>query len=826
VAGLERTVVELPLDKGLDTKFDSKQEEPGFLRAAQNLVYETIKKLRKRNGYDEIALLTPSNAAIEDALDLAKYKNQLLLLTDSRLYAYSETLQRFIDKGMLCSISTTTESILKNAQSQSAVDSLHVEGFDVFVWQEGTQVRYSVRDSTSKSFVLANGLIATGERPVLAQIDNTIFVIYGDSNTLKFKSFSILDPGTLSSATTASSLRDTSNGLIDAQSAGSKIVVAFNANNAGDNLGIFSIDGDSTISSILFITSETASHALDITCDSLSRIIVTYSDGTEIRYVIYPLNLTTSILAPTLIEKVAGAAPSGTWNITADITIQSATNGVGRNGDTITLQVLAAAANPTNTVLVAVTGTIDAVTITVTPNDGTNNSATPVNLTTAELVQGLNTGTVTGKTITLTDASNLLDDLTFSGGDSTNLADAGEGDGVVATLAGGTTLPVTTCCSVETGVGTYRVYYEVESASVADNYVKQANVTIAGSVTGIEVFNRSVGLGARAFSYYDVIYIPVVHGSELQSTYFLLDEDGNLVTKWANQTAGGVVDYGVLQETSQIEDDEFLIAYLFNNRLQDDNGVFFSTTGVGAVTLDFDPSSPYSRAEMAEGLHICAGLLRLYDGSSLSEHGFTVFPETLSLASSSTSGGALSDGSYGYKAVYRWTDNTGRDHRSAPTLNNLTVTLTGGGATQKPTIRIPTLRLTDKTDVVLELYRTEAGGTTYYKVTDDLSPTENDETVDYVDFADTVSDANLINNEILYTTGGVLENLPAPAASQIAAYNGDRLAVIGENGFRVFFSKSIEENGPVEFTDSIYRDIDPTGGPISTIKGMNQKLVV
>ncbi|HET9432863.1 MAG TPA: hypothetical protein VFO37_03860, partial [Chitinophagaceae bacterium] len=287
------------------------------------MVYETIKKLRKRNGYDQIELLTPTNVEIENAIDLAKYKQQLLLLTENRLYAYSDTLQRFIDKGMLCAISTTAESIFKNAKSQTAVDSLTVEGFEVFVWQESTQVRYSVRDAASKSFILSNGLVATGERPVLAQIDNTIFVLYGDSNTLKFKSFSILDPGTLSSATTASSLRDTTNGLIDAQSAEGKIVVAFNANNAGDNLGIFTVNSSSTVSSVLFVTSESASQALDVTCDSLSRIIITFSDGVELKYVIYPLNLNTSILSPTVIEQVAGAAPSGTWNITADITVTS-----------------------------------------------------------------------------------------------------------------------------------------------------------------------------------------------------------------------------------------------------------------------------------------------------------------------------------------------------------------------------------------------------------------------------------------------------------------------------------------------------------------------
>lgn len=132
-----------------------------------------------------------------------------------------------------------------------------------------------------------------------------------------------------------------------------------------------------------------------------------------------------------------GVKATAVLNLTADITLTAASPSVARNTSTFTIQVLAAAANPTNTVLVAFTGTSAAITCTVTPNDGTNNSATPVDLTTAELVELVNTGAVVGKSITLTDASSLRALQTAAGGDATALADAGEGDGVSAAFAGG-----------------------------------------------------------------------------------------------------------------------------------------------------------------------------------------------------------------------------------------------------------------------------------------------------------------------------------------------------------------------------------------------------
>ncbi len=130
-------------------------------------------------------------------------------------------------------------------------------------------------------------------------------------------------------------------------------------------------------------------------------------------------------------------AATATLDLTTDIILTSVAVGEARNTETFTLQVLAAAANPTDTILADFTGTAAAIICTITPNDGSNNGATPVDLTTAELAELINTGAVAGKTVTITDASTLRALQTATGGDATVLADAGEGDGEVATFAGG-----------------------------------------------------------------------------------------------------------------------------------------------------------------------------------------------------------------------------------------------------------------------------------------------------------------------------------------------------------------------------------------------------
>lgn len=130
-------------------------------------------------------------------------------------------------------------------------------------------------------------------------------------------------------------------------------------------------------------------------------------------------------------------AATGTLNITADIILTSVKKGAKRNTKTFTLQVLPPAANPTNTILFAFTGSEDAIVCTVTPNDGTNNGAVPVTVTSANLVSLINTGLIGGKNPTITDTLSLRALQTATGGDTTPLADGGEGDGVVATFSGG-----------------------------------------------------------------------------------------------------------------------------------------------------------------------------------------------------------------------------------------------------------------------------------------------------------------------------------------------------------------------------------------------------
>ena len=168
---------------------------------------------------------------------------------------------------------------------------------------------------------------------------------------------------------------------------------------------------------------------------------------------------------------------------TAPIVLTSVASGSARNTKTFKLVVAAAAANPSDTVLVAFTGTAAAIICTVTPNDGTNNTATPVTVTSANLVELINTGLITGKTPTITDTLSLRALQTATGGNTAVLAAGGEGDNKTGTFSGGQDQSFTDISKygfisiVEVSPGTYRI-------NLIDQYsaVKMFSASIVSAV--------------------------------------------------------------------------------------------------------------------------------------------------------------------------------------------------------------------------------------------------------------------------------------------------------------------------------------------------------
>jgi len=365
---------------------------------------------------------------------------------------------------------------------------------------------------------------------------------------------------------------------------------------------------------------------------------------------------------------------------------------------------------------------------------------------------------------------------------------------------------------------TARVFYQITAAATYNHLVKTNTITTAAAIGTAADFLRSVGLASKAFKYSGVGYVNVVHDSTLQATYFTVSEQNNVVAKINPSVGGTVITGNNLTLVPAVDSTTFLFPNQIKTQLVSDTGTIYSLTGITGSTINFSSENKFQNVELGQ-LIIAGGVPSSYDGALITEHGFHIYPENVSCVTMTTTG-FLAPGTYQYTVCYEWTDNLGELHRSAPSIP-VTQVVPAGTSTNKNTLTIPTLRITQKQNVRIVVYRTEANGTQFYQVSSVASPTFNSTTTDTVTFADTLADASIIGNTLLYTTGGVLENIAPPAASFVVAYK-NRIILSGlEDPLEFWYSKTRGKNSPVEFSDFLVGRVNSDGGPITGLGVMD-----
>ncbi len=247
-------------------------------------------------------------------------------------------------------------------------------------------------------------------------------------------------------------------------------------------------------------------------------------------------------------------------------------------------------------------------------------------------------------------------------------------------------------------------------------------------------------------------------------------------------------------------------------------------TGIKMLSFAFDARLNASLVD--NGMVFSGGEPLFYTGSavatgsavydSIEELGFHVYP---TISASAVASGLLSTGTYQVIGVYEWTDASGKKHRSIPSPA-VSVSVTSG---QKLSVTFPTLRLTAKANVRLNIYYTVANGSIFYR---DSTITLNDKTVDSVTITSAESDATLVDNEILYTQSGELERYPCPAHRYSWSHQ-DRLFVAGlEDPYEVRFSTRTDPIEAISFNPEFSIKIPSEYGPITGGASMGGKIII
>lgn len=400
-----------------------------------------------------------------------------------------------------------------------------------------------------------------------------------------------------------------------------------------------------------------------------------------------------------------------------------------------------------------------------------------------------------------------------------------------------TAFPSTTANLTGYGTGTSpsvaHIYGTVPGSGHSNNdKIQSQTVDTTGSLGASKITMRSMSVASRVGRFSGRAYMLGTYQDDATPTnnaHFLLflnqDANSNVAARFADGFAlNKLVNFA--QTLPKLNNCGTFLESVYSQMIQpipSPTGIVYGT-GISSSKLYPSTSAVMCSEEIANNLYLSGGYLYNYDGASLTEQGFHVTPPILT-GTYSTSGGSmgLASGtfSYSFVAVYSWVDNQGQIQRSAPSLP-FTLSGLSGGASGSATITAKTLRISAKTNVVLELYSTVANGTIYYL---NQAP-NNDPTTDTHVFTLIQSDANLQANLQLYTNGGEVDNSPGPPPLAMTTYKSRLIVIPSTDPQKWWFSKQVIPGSPIEMSEFFVQNEDQFGGDLTAAKGMDDKLIL
>jgi hypothetical protein len=407
--------------------------------------------------------------------------------------------------------------------------------------------------------------------------------------------------------------------------------------------------------------------------------------------------------------------------------------------------------------------------------------------------------------------------------------------------------------------GVYRCYAfwssDETSAGGSDWYSSSNWVSTGNTLGTAAVFKRRWAPRARAFDRSGEIYVwgaffgasefdPFGSHVALQSTYFLLRDDGFLAAKAvmnsAGAGAGGSANdgNGWIPGCQDLGSGRYAFAAVSCRVIKAGaDSTDFASRAPRDVVFTFDSNEARRTARLGETLYIACGEgLLQYDGAALTEVGYHQQPWYI-IGAETTGGSIATNGTYAYKFSWRSANAKGEVERSSSSIvGAVDIAAQPGGVSLQGG---EPLYLTHRTSVAWEIWRTAVNPTDdapFYLVTSkDPSVTSNPNRFVFNDptagslatVNDEMSDAVATTKESHPENGLVLDSIAPPPCTIVVA-NADRLFLAGIAGdpHRIWYSMQRGDGEVARFNDALTCAVPREGGEITGLAFLNETLIV
>lgn len=778
---LQKQSVNITNGQGMDLKTDPWQIPLGKMANLQNVIFTKGKRYEKRNGFALLQTL-PNTAST----GLTTYKDNLVA-SGTTLNILSESINQWFNRGVLEPISISVNPLLRNNTTQVAVDTaVSASGLACTVYTTSAGIAYyQVNDAQTGQIIISPiSLPSTATTPRVFVLGNNFVITFlatvSSQTNLQYVTVPIFSPESPGTVTSLSSQVSSLTAGYDGIIANNNLYLAFDGSDSGHAVRITFLDSTlvqhNTVAIATYVGSK-ITIAADTTGFPTPVLYITFwNSGTTNAYTAVLSQILVTIHAPTLILSTIVINSFTSYAASSLMTLYYETVNAYSYSNTLS--------NYISSITITQGGTVGTAVI-LLRSVGLASKAFSI-LSTGKVYFLVVYNGAYQPTYFVTDQlGNLIAKLAY--------ANAG---GYMQTQV----LPSVSVYNDIFYVG-YLFKDEVVPvnksqgvAAVAGIYnplgINLATLNISDDEISIVEIANALHLSGGFVWFYDGV-IPV------EFSFHIWPEDVLVTTATPSVTPTGTTVNGSTTISA--------LSSLTNVNA----GATITGTGIPSGTIIISVNSTastivISQAATANGTGITLTIVGAV-GASIQ---------------------------YYYYVTYEWTDASGNIHRSAPSIP---YSITTGGSASTNTLKIPTLRLTYKNSqnpVRIVIYRWSVNQQVPYQVTSVINPLLNNPTVDFVTFADAYSDASILGNIILYTTGGIVENVAPPACSVLSLYKSRLFVIPSEDPNNLWYSKQILEDTPVETSDLFTLYTAPTvssqasTGPNFALMPMDDKNII
>lgn len=850
---LQKQELVVNFGQGIDTKTDPKQVVPGDLLALTNGTFESTKRIKKRNGYSAFSKNILGGGTIAAGVSAAAYQNELLSLDGSDLFSYSTSTSDLVNKGTLKNTSLQVTPIIRNMYEQTLQDSAINGNLMCFTWLDSRGgLYYSVIDSTSGQALVSSGIVDIDglQSKVFALGSYFVIVYFEHSQHINYRAINIATPTSIGSIVFINNDMNDTNSNFDCTIINGSLFIAYNSMTA-NTVSVYSLSPTLVLSTQFNATSTSASADSVITIfgDASNNAWVVYRKTSQPFFYFIVNNALTSFVLPVTDTLLS---PSNSFRITGIVTgtiatiyFETAPNFDIELIDTFTLDTVGT--HPTGAVLKPYLSLASKVfsyngdyyflgqfqgsqggqptyflmdelgQVVTKISPGTGGFTRAIGGSTLPEVNVVSSGVYQFSTLIVDELTSVNGTILTQSGIQSNQITFSTVSPQRFTLAqeihftGGLINMYDGRSIVEHG---YNVYPETGFSSAPQ--VNQTGAIGPGTDTAsenqvqysavYEWMDNQGQIHSSAPSIPVTVKLPA-GGYAIGSGTFTNSSNTITATTTSNFGVGQYVTSFVGGSPDTVNNPITSLASTTVTMLHNYTG----TTSTGPFVVSSGPTLPFPAT--------CTTMLF---SNTVTTANTTGILEGMTISEISSTNLHFPVGTYVTSVATNLSFQT-----SAPAIKSESGVYFFTLDVNAITIYVMPLTLTQKQSVSIALYRTTVNGTIFYRVTSVTSPIINDPTRQTDQpITDIISDNILIGNDELYTNGGELENIEAPACYAATTFKNRAIVLPVEQPNSWWYSKQVIPGTPVQFTDSFVENVDSSTGNLTAVGAMDDKLIL